>query len=69
MPITTKTVSGERYIYFSHYKNGKKKETYCGLASKPESKRKAVDLEIISLKEQRKTILDKIRKLEVQRHL
>ncbi len=64
MPITTKTVNDERYIYFSHYENGKKKEVYCGLASKSESKKKALELEITHLTKQKDELKNKVSKAE-----
>ena len=47
-----------------YYDNGQKKNVYCGLASKPESKRKALELEISSLKEQKKGLSEKVSDLE-----
>ena len=64
MPITVKTINKERYIYFSYYENGKKKEVYCGLASAPESKKKALELEIKHLIKQKKELEQKVSKAE-----
>lgn len=66
MPITKKSVKGIEYLYFTYYdqKNGKKKEVYCGLASKPESKKKALNLEISYLMEQKKNLGEKVNKAE-----
>ena len=66
MPITKKNVKGIEYLYFTYYdpKDGKKKEIYCGLASKPESKKKALNLEISYLLEQKKNVVEKVNKAE-----
>ena len=66
MPITKKNVKGIEYLYFTYYdqKNGKKKEIYCGLASKPESKKKALNLEIAYLLEQKENLNEKVNKAE-----
>ncbi len=68
MPITTKKVKGIDYLYFTYYdqKDGKKKEIYCGLASKPESKKKALNLEIAYLVEQKKDLIERVNKAETE---
>ena len=63
---TIKKVKGREYLYYVYYDNGQKKNVYCGLASKPESKRKALELEIGSLKEQKKGLSEKVSELENQ---
>lgn len=69
MPITTKKVKGIEYLYFTYYdqKTSKKKEVYCGLATKKEAKQKALELEVSYLKEQKKNIVEKV--LEVEKEL
>jgi len=64
MSITTKNVNNFQYLYFIYHQNGVKKEIYCGSASNPESKRKAIKIEINYLKEQKMILSEKIRKLE-----
>lgn len=68
VPITTKKVKGSDYLYFTYYdqKDGKKKEVYCGLVSKPESKKKALELEISYLTEQKKNLTERMDKVETQ---
>lgn len=59
-------MKGIEYLYFTYYdqKDGKKKEVYCGLASKSESKKKALNLEIAYLMEQKKNLTDRVSKIE-----
>jgi hypothetical protein len=66
LPIIKKNVKGTEYLYFTYYdqKSGKKKEVYCGLASKPESKKKALNLEITYLMEQKDNLDEKVNKAE-----
>ncbi len=59
-----RNVKGKNYLYYIHYVNGIKKTVYCGLSSKSESKRKAMKLEIKSIKEQKKELSEKVIKLE-----
>ena len=59
-----RNVKGKNYLYYIHYENGVKKTVYCGLSSKPESKRKSLKLEIKSLKEQKTNMSQKIIKIE-----
>jgi len=61
---TTKTVRNKEYLYFVHYENRKKKEVYCGLASDPESEKKALRLELEQLKEQKKSLAQKVIEIE-----
>ena len=64
MPIQAKTVKGKEYLYFTHYDNGKKTETYCGLASNKQSEKKALQFEIEHLKEQKKSLSKKMFEIE-----
>lgn len=66
MPISIKKVNDEPYIYFSYYKDKKKKEVYCGLASRPESKRKALELEIDYLTKQKDDLEKKVSKARLE---
>lgn len=52
MAIRIREVNGRNYVYFCHYPNGKKVDVYCGAESKPESRRKALKLEIKEIKRQ-----------------
>jgi hypothetical protein len=67
MPTTTKTVKGKQYLYYSYYDSDeqKKKEIYCGQCDTKEAKRKALEFELEQLKKQKKKLLEKISKLEV----
>ena len=66
MGIVTKTVAGKKYLYQWHYENGKKKETYCGVASEAESIRHANQLELKHLNSEKRYLEDKIRATEYQ---
>ena len=57
---STKIIKGNEYLYYVYYENRKKKEVYCGLASKPESEEKALQLELEQLKNEKKNITCKI---------
>ena len=57
---TTKLIKGNEYLYYVYYENRKKKEVYCGLSSKPESKRKALQFELEQLKDQKKNLSQNI---------
>ena len=62
---STKFVKGSEYLYYVYYENRVKREIYCGLASKPQSKRKALELELESIRSQKETLdrkADTIRK-------
>lgn len=59
-----KTVKDKKYLYFSYYENGEKREKYCGLASNPESEKKALQFELEHLKEQKKRLSQKIVEIE-----
>ena len=61
---TIKVVKGREYLYYVYYDNGQKKNTYCGLASKPESKKKAMKLELEQLKNQKKNLSQKVVEIE-----
>ncbi len=57
-------VKGNDYLYYIHYENGIKKTVYCGLVSRPESKRKAKELEIKDLEKQKEQIIMKLKNLK-----
>lgn len=61
---TIKVVKGREYLYYVYYENGQKKNVYCGLASKPESKKKAMKLELEQLKNQKKNLSQKVVEIE-----
>jgi len=54
-----KTIKGQTYLYYVISENGKKRAIYCGLASKPESEKKALRLELEELQTQKKTLTKK----------
>ena len=66
LSITIKNVKGTEYLYFTYYdqKVSKKKEVYCGLSSKNESKQKALKLEMSYLTEQKNNIVEKVKEVE-----
>jgi|APSaa5957512535_1039671.scaffolds.fasta_scaffold44203_2 hypothetical protein len=59
-----KTVKDKKYLYFSYYETGEKREKYCGLASDKQSKKKALQFELEHLKEQKNNITQKIIEIE-----
>ena len=59
-----KNIKGRDYLYYVITKNGEKKAHYCGLASKPESEKKALELELLELREQGKQLTKKIEVIE-----
>ena len=64
LAIHTKTVKGKGYLYFAYSNNGRKNEVYCGLASKPESEKKALQFELEHLKDQKKSLSVKVIEIE-----
>ena len=55
-----RNLSGREYLYYVYYDHGKRKEIYCGLSSKPESKKKVEEIQVIELTKQKKLITEKI---------
>ncbi len=55
-----RTINGNEYLYYVYYLNHKRKEVYCGLATKPESQTKAKAERVEELIRQRKIINKKI---------
>ena len=41
-----KTIKGKSYMYYIIYEGGRKRAIYCGLASKPDSEKRALTLEL-----------------------
>ena len=66
MPTRIKDVNGSEYLYYVYYEDGKKKDVYCGLASKTESKEKALSLEMEDLGRKKKIIVEKMEKLSLK---
>ena len=62
--VVTKTVLGRRYVYYSYYNNGKKKEKYCGVESESSTERKIVLTQIEHIRDQRKSLLQESKLLE-----
>ncbi len=62
--VVTKTVLGRRYVYYSYYNNGKKKEKYCGVESESSTERKIVLTQIEHIHDQRKSLLQESKLLE-----
>lgn len=61
---TIKVVKGREYLYYVYYDNGQKKNIYCGLATKPESKKKALELELEYMKNQSRNLSQKMIEIE-----
>jgi len=59
-----KTIKGKEYLYYVISEEGKKRAIYCGLALKPESKKKALQLELKYLKLQKKKIQNQVLQVE-----
>ncbi len=55
-----KNTKDRDYLYYVIAENGKKGTHYCGLASKPESEKKALELELLELREQGRQITKKM---------
>ena len=55
-----RNLNGKRYLYYVYYDEGNRKEIYCGLASKPESKHKSTEIQVMELTKQKKAITEKI---------
>ena len=52
MPNSIKKIKGIEYLYYTYYINGKRHDVYCGLATKKESKKKALETELYYVQEQ-----------------
>ena len=61
-----KTIKGKEYLYYVVSEDGKKQAIYCGLASKPESEKKALRLELRELQTQKKIIAEKAERVKIQ---
>ena len=66
MAIRTKEVNGKRYVYFIHYPNGRKVDVYCGAESKPESRKKVLEMEIGETERQMGELSAKLTDLRAQ---
>jgi len=64
MTIRIKEINGREYFYYIYYKNGQKRDMYCGSVNDPKSKKKITELEINHLKEQKIILSKKIKKLD-----
>lgn len=66
MPIITKTVKGQKYLYFLYYdrKTKKKVELYCGPEKNPASRTKATVFSKQFLERRVKDLQDEITKLD-----
>ena len=51
-----KTIKGNDYLYYIISKGGQKRAIYCGLASKPDSERKALMLELEEIQSKMKVL-------------
>ena len=61
---TTKKVKDKEYLYYSYYDDGRKLSLYCGLATNPKSKKKAVEFEIEELEKQIMKIANRLKILK-----
>ena len=59
-----KTIKDKDYLYYIVSEDGKKRAIYCGLLSKPESEQKALKLELEQLKEQKKSLSQRVIEIE-----
>lgn len=59
-----KTIKGKDYLYYIVSEEGKKRAIYCGLASSPESEQRALKLELEQLKEQKKSLSQRVIEIE-----
>ena len=66
MAIRTKVVNGKDYVYFIHYPNGRKVDVYCGAASKPESRKRVLEMEIDETERQMGELSAKLADLRAQ---
>lgn len=66
MPITTKKIRDTRYIYFVYHDEDKNKQVHvcCGAVSNPESKKKAIKLELKYLEQQSSLLMEKRKRLK-----
>lgn len=60
MSTVIKTVKGKKYMYYAYYVNRKKHEKYCGVASSRSAKKKALQFELIHLREQKKHLTKRL---------
>ncbi len=59
-----KTNKGRKYLYYVISENGEKRAIYCGLASKPESEKRALKLELEEIKKQKRNLSQKVIEIE-----
>lgn len=59
-----KKIGKKKYLYYVYFKNGRKFEKSCGLASKKESKKKAIELEINELETIKNDAIKRIKQLK-----
>lgn len=59
-----KIVKGKKYLYYVTQKNSKPEVTYCGPVSRPESEKKALDIERKDLKKQKIIIEKRLKQIE-----
>jgi len=59
-----KNIKGKDYLYYVISDDGKKKATYCGLASSKEAEQNALKLELEQLKQQKKNLSEKMIEIE-----
>ena len=66
MPITTKKIRNTQYVYFVYHdeEENKQKHVCCGSTSNPESKKKAIKLELQYLEDQSSQIMEKRKRLK-----
>ena len=64
MATSIKKINGCEYLYYHYYEDGKKRDVYCGPASKPESKIKALKAEIEYAKSQSRHYIEHVKELE-----
>ncbi len=55
---------GKQYLYYIISENGKKRANYCGLASKPESEKRALKLELEEINKHKRNLTQKSIEIE-----
>ncbi len=66
MSTSVKTIKGKQYLYYTYYDQGKKRDMYCGVASDVTSEKKALQFELEHLKEQEKSLSQKVIEIETK---
>ena len=66
MSNSIKRIKGIEYLYCTYYIEGKRHDVYCGPAKNPDSKRRALEVEIEHARKQYSRFAQKTKELEMQ---